>query len=85
VWKRDEGCPYYMDCLVGQRNWKFTVQRSRFVSCDVVARGRYKSYGLPVCDAVCFGRPVLTSVRGLLHPSSALTELGHSSEIAVTV
>jgi hypothetical protein len=39
VWKDDEVCPYCVDCLVGQRNWKIAVQRSRFVSCDVIAGG----------------------------------------------
>jgi len=66
VWKGDDGCSYCVDCLVGQRNWKLAVQRGRFVSCDVVARGTYKSYVLPVCDAVCFVRSAPTSVRGLL-------------------
>ena len=52
VWKGDEGCPYCVECLVEQRNWELAVQRSGFVRCQVIARGKYKNYGLPVCDAV---------------------------------
>jgi hypothetical protein len=51
-WKGDEGCPYCVDKLLGQRNWKLAVQGSRFVRCDVFAGGYYKIYGLPLCDAV---------------------------------